>query len=246
MFATTKELAISTAFTLRHLADGSVPPIVSDLLAEGFSCQNDAIAEEQAVRLRNEVDELLERSSINVWRDDTGSDLRIYGYERVSELVGGVLDVPRITELGSQYVGRSLASYFIMANRLQYQRGNLGSGGGWHRDSAFSHQFKAIFYLSNVGVTNGPFEYVPASHLSRSKFGVRRHIGIGDARITESQISKCKLQSVAVTGSAGTGLYADTRGIHRGRPIEEGVRYALTIYFFPAEVPSQFKDLLQR
>src|SRR3546814_14658032 len=38
------------------------------------------------------------------------------------------------------YVGRSTKSWLLMANRLLPKDGNLGSGGGLHRDSPFSHQ----------------------------------------------------------------------------------------------------------
>ena len=46
-----------------------------------------------------------------------------------------------------------------MANKLIYKKGNLGSGGGWHRDTFFKKQLKFIIYLSDVGEKNGELFY---------------------------------------------------------------------------------------
>ena len=36
-----------------------------------------------------------------------------------------------------------------------------------------------------------------------------------------------------ITGKAGTLILFDASLIHRGRPLEEGCRYALTNYYYP-------------
>ena len=49
------------------------------------------------------------------------------------------------------------------ANKVKYNKNNLGSGGGWHRDD-FNFQFKAILYLNDVSMDNGPFQLIENSN----------------------------------------------------------------------------------
>ena len=49
----------------------------------------------------------------------------------------------------------------------------------------------------------------------------------------------------SVTGNAGTLVFADTKGIHRGRPVEGGVIYVLFCYFWNDKVPNHFEKLKQ-
>ena len=50
----------------------------------------------------------------------------------------------------------------ILGAHLKATKGSLGSGEGWHRDSWFG-QKKLMIYLSEVGLENGPFQYIPKS-----------------------------------------------------------------------------------
>ena len=52
----------------------------------------------------------------------------------------------------------------VLAARLDYKPNNKGSGDGWHMDSPFSNQFKAMCYLSDVRSVNGPFQILKGSH----------------------------------------------------------------------------------
>ena len=49
-----------------------------------------------------------------------------------------------------------------------------------------------------------------------------------------------------MTGQKGSILIADTKGLHRGAPIENGERYACTVYFFNKKKNMKsFSNLLQ-
>ncbi|NQV77285.1 MAG: phytanoyl-CoA dioxygenase family protein [Lutibacter sp.] len=113
-----------------------------------------------------------------------------------------------------------------------------GSGGGWHIDS-WGFQPKAMTYLTDVSPDNGPFQYIEGSQ----KFVVQLFIFINarlrkGTRIDENLVQKvlkwfpsCKL--IEFTGQKGSILLFDPRGIHRGKPILEGKRIALTNYYVP-------------
>jgi len=114
----------------------------------------------------------------------------------------------------------------LMFNELDGSTPNIGSGEGWHRDAWFS-QYKEIIFLSNVGISNGPFQFVP-----------------GSSRIIKKLISFLKGESdrlnsnidqhyETVIADNGDRVKFDATLIHRGAPINNGFRYAMTFYYYP-------------
>ncbi|WP_225425809.1 phytanoyl-CoA dioxygenase family protein [Pelagerythrobacter rhizovicinus] len=175
---------------------------------------------------RNTIDQVLDRGDNNrIWRDATGSDSRILGFEKDIPALLPYFYVESCISAIDSYLGKSTQSWLLMANRLIPRSGNKGSGGGLHRDSPFSHQVKCIWYLSDVHAANGPFEYVPGSH--RNLYSQRNKYPIGTYRF--ENVSE---ERKAITAEAGSLLVCDTRAIHGGRPIAEGSRYAVTLYTF--------------
>ena len=111
-----------------------------------------------------------------------------------------------------------------------------GSGGGWHRDDADAKQTKAILYLSDVEMENGPFQFIEGSHKPWDiyRMAFKYNFSFGQNRFTDQELEKViqdqpnRLKTF--TGKAGTLILTDTRGLHRGMPIRKGERYALTNY----------------
>ena len=91
-------------------------------------------------------------------------------------------------------------------------------------------------YLSDVKSENGPFTWITNSS--------KRHIGYPEPRTKgyntrfhdktiEKLLNKNKdCEKIEVCGSAGDIILANTTYIHRGKVIEEGIRKAMTEYFF--------------
>ena len=246
MLPLTKELFVATDYWWNKKKRRQIATALNDLVELGCVSLGTKIDTYGAELMRNRLDKHLSDPSVNVWRDQPASDERIFGFEELEVDAGELCSIRELLDIGSNYVGRRLKSWFMMANRVCYAAGNLGSGGGWHRDSAFTHQFKSICYLSDVELGNGPFEYVPYSHLTKAKLAVRDTIGLDQSRISDKDFQQSRLESRTFTGPAGTLLLADTRGIHRGRPIKGGARYAITTYFFEQDIPKQFRKLLQK
>jgi len=174
----------------------------------------------------------------DVWRDPEGSDTRILAFERHMADYLPLLRIDRRVKAIDAYLGMRTKSWFLMANRVVPSSGSRGSGGGLHRDSAFSHQVKCIWYLSDVTTASGPFRYVPGSH--RTALADRDRYPLGETRI---RIVPDPL--VEVTGKAGTLLVADTKCIHGGKPCETGARHALTLYTYRSlgKCRSVFREL---
>ncbi|MEM8918566.1 MAG: phytanoyl-CoA dioxygenase family protein [Pseudomonadota bacterium] len=185
-----------------------------------------ALGDELCSDLVSVIDETInDPNNGRIWQDELNSDVRILQFEK---------DIPdHIDQFGIEdhianidaFLGSTTRSWMLMANRLTPRPGNLGSGGGFHRDSPFSHQVKCIWYLSDVGPENGPFGYVDGT--DKNLVGQNRQFPLGQYRF--ETIDQPVTEVVA---PAGTLLVCDTRCIHGGVPIREGHRYAVTLYTF--------------
>ncbi|MEO9599260.1 phytanoyl-CoA dioxygenase family protein [Parasphingorhabdus sp.] len=188
-----------------------------------------SLSREVCDTLIQEIERVLaDRSHPRIWRDALGADCRILGFEKD---IGGLIDhfeiKRRLLAIG-EYLGTPIQSWHLMANRVVPREDNLGSGGGWHRDSPYSHEVKCIWYLNDVASENGPFQFLPDSH--RKTIAMRKEYPLGDSRF---EALMAEDMPVEVTGKAGSLLVCDTKCVHRGKPIEEGARYAVTIYTSP-------------
>ena len=136
------------------------------------------------------------------------------------------------------YLGQRVEDWMIMANRLDHVEKNEGSGGGVHRDSAFSHQIKYIWYLSDVKGESGPFSYLPNSNSYSFEYVFSNDFG-------KTRLQKNKYNLSQVLGAQGTEIICDTRAIHGGKPIEFGRRYAATLYTFTKKGHKKIRCLIQ-
>lgn len=167
----------------------------------------------------------------------TSDDLRIFGVESI---------IPAAQRLSSESLFEFFAGYvnseqskcaFTLGGWLQ--AGKYGSSGnGWHRDAFFS-QFKAMLYLTDVSEKNGPFELLPGTHRLPCVLNSTLAGGLGymQDRISDEEFVSLervlKKSRRSIVGPAGTLVLFNSSVIHRGRPIEEGERLALTNYYFP-------------
>lgn len=123
----------------------------------------------------------------------------------------------------------------------EVNKDNFGSGGGWHRDSAFTPNFKIIVYLSDTGKDNGPFQYIPGSHKIEFYKNLKAKMGFSFAktRFTDENLFglNSEFEIKEIVGKKGSVLIAITNGLHRGKPVEEGTRLALTRYNFYRRIP---------
>jgi len=196
-----------------------------DLNSKTAILATNSLSSELCADLASGIDSILSVSKpdLKVWTNVDASDQRIYGFENDIEGLELTLGLEALISEIEDYLGSRINAWTIIAGRTKFKEGNKGSGGGWHRDSPFSHQVKIIWYLNNVTAENGPFEYVPDSH---------RNLLASDYELGEMRFEQVQEDSNMVLGSAGSRLICDTRAIHRGKPLLSGVRYSLTLYTF--------------
>jgi len=189
--------------------------------------------------MKDEIDTMLMNDSVTKWYDDAKSDSRIYASHLHSKNITGFHKDDYLREIGEAYSKSTLINSHTLGAKLIPKSNNLGSGGGWHRDSVYQLQYKAIAYLTDVAEDNGPFEYILGSHHKSTIFKSIRENGFeaNHNRFTEEEIeqfmqSNSNLKEQLFTAKKGTVILVDTSGIHRGTPIKKNSRYALTNYYF--------------
>lgn len=226
--------------------------IVKALDDEGIYIEPGFLTPEQCQLYIDKIDQYIESGSSNVWRDNEDADKRIYFINTIDCDFNDFYMNPKIRKVLSHYTGTTKPSGMLLAAKIEYKDNNLGSGGGWHRDSPISHQFKAVCYLNDVDDLNGPFQYIRGSHrkLDVLTSYLKKIFQPSQYRFSDSDILnyvyKNNVNVESVTGRAGTLAYVDTKGLHRGKPLESGVRYVLFCYFWHSDIPSHFKVLMQK
>jgi hypothetical protein len=217
--------------------------MLAQVLNQGYALIPSYWSREKCKLACDKIDALIEEPSIKLWTDEHHADNRIMGVDKLAPELDLIKDPILSNQLSRLYCVDSLSG-FTMGARLSYEPGNKGSGQGWHRDMAVDYQFKAILYLSDVGQELGPFQYYRGSGnaLSILNFERRHQISIDQSRFTDSDITHLdKKDFREICAPAGTLIIANTRGIHRGKPIEQGRRYALTSYQWPLAIPKHIE-----
>lgn len=231
-----KYLVSSIYYGLRDLVNSPN----KSLGRKGYQVIENLLSDELCDKLVQDISNKIEIGEIS-WKDKESSDYRIMGYNHSDNEILNEID-KLVKRNFDQYVG-SLKNFkfFRMANIVIPKRGNLGSGGGWHRDSLNRRQLKLMIYLTDVSSSNGPFEYIEGSHglahklrfnliSSNVRFGAFEKIVHAKSRI--------------FTAPKGTGIIFDSSGVHRGNPIDSDKRVAITYYTFSNKIPSHLEKFL--
>lgn len=177
--------------------------------------------------------------------ESNNSDLRVYSVDSIEKDFSLQSETIVIDSWAKKFYRTNEIKHFQMLGYIRCLKDNLGSGGGWHRDSPFRHQFKFILYLSDVEEKNGPFQYIKGTHKERKIFKYCRKLGhsLSKFRFSDQEVEKiCKEipenEILTITGKAGTLLIADVKGLHRGKPLLDGERWATTRYYFKNKIPA--------
>lgn len=242
-----RKLSVSSRIRKRHRSE------YLGLREYGYFISPGFLSRELCNEMISDIDKCLdnENSHINIWSDEVGADQRVYFIESINNKFKSFYEEPYFREVLASYTGIQEPKGFVLAARIDAVSGNIGSGGGWHRDSPVHHQTKALCYLSDVHQNNGPFQYISKSHSKISVISayVKGIFRPGQYRFTneniQQYIDRSGQEIVEINAGAGTLVFADTKGIHRGKPITEGRRYVLFCYFWDGKIPEQFEPLKQ-
>lgn len=223
-----------------------------DFQNNGLVVWPDFLTNDECKALVHEAKKIISQNPSHVSFESNGSDQRIYGINYLSHDFNLKSKCEKLDHLARGFYRKRNIEYFQLLGFITATENNLGSGSGWHRDSPFSHQFKFIIYLNDVDLDNGPFEYIMGSHLKEAVFDYSNKLGIGLAkyRFVDADIERLLdaglYKKVSVTGRAGTVVLADTKGLHRGKPMIKGERWATTRYYYKDAIPKSMQALLPK
>lgn len=167
---------------------------------------------------------------------------------------------PTLLGIVNEYMGlfsRFVFSSLNITNPMEAGAKALGSQ-RWHRDpSSGDKRFCKIFiYLNNVDSSGGPFQYLRESHQSGRLghvFPAHHYDGFYPAEGAAEQ-SELWQNFLSCEGSAGTVIFCDTTGMHRGGYSTATPRTMSTFFYVsPGSVqkprfsyPPSFNEALQK
>jgi hypothetical protein len=214
------------------------PRLLSRLQSSGVVAVPGYWPTEKCALGRNEIDRLAVEYPGVVQRNSGDADKRMFGVESVSPQLAEFHNDPFLIAIGERLGGFALYNFATLGARIDATTENNGSGDGWHRD-AHDFQFKAILYLSDVDIENGPFEYLAGS---QKKWRAALDTAVGglpsapntryEPVLVDRLLSRYGAKPDRFVGHAGTLLLVNTSGLHRGQPLKSGSRYALTNYYY--------------
>lgn len=86
------------------------------------------------------------------------------------------------------------------------------SSSNWHRDTR-GRQLKMMIYLTDVGINDSNFSFIPGSHTS----AFRRKLDFLETRFTDDEVTKKYKKTTEWYAKAGSVMLFDTNLIHRLR-----------------------------
>ncbi len=228
----------------------AVDDLSSAIRKQGFVVVEDYYTNEKCDVIIKEIDQLHETYKKEIFVDKTSADKRMFGANLHSKAIAEFWEDPFLNKIRDYYYQTTGFVGCTLAARIDAVADNIGSGGGWHRDTVYGTQLKAILYLSDVSEEQGPFQYLSYTHDYSSKLDAIKHCGIRfdqnrlDGKIVNKLLEKEPYELVTFTAKRGTLLLVDTTGIHRGKPLSDKCRYALTNYWFVKKMPPHIEALI--
>lgn len=167
------------------------------------------------------------------WADPELSDRRVWGAELIDQRIHEFAHNLSFHNIGENYLQEPMSLRFTLANHTRFVQNNRGSGGGWHRDNNYIKSFKALVYLIDTDEHNGNFQYLKRSssyahHIFKTPFPDKYQFTHEEVL---QMVNGDESKIFNVRGKAGDVVLFDTNGVHRGKPITSGERFALTNYY---------------
>jgi len=141
---------------------------------------------------------------------------------------------PNILDVVNSYMGMYSRLFYYSVRRTKLSGSKLPSHSqNWHRATQEQKNCRVYIYLNDVDETSGPFMYVSKS-TRKKKYG---HVapqtalsrGYYSAEVVEAHIPESDRK--AIVGKAGTVIFCDSTGLHRGGYSNENVRTMSTFGF---------------
>jgi hypothetical protein len=135
----------------------------------------------------------------------------------------------RLLNIVENYIGLPIIFHGVLA-RQEIPNGQQVLTRLWHTDREDCNILRINIYVNDVGLDDGPFEYIP-----KSSTPSLRHFKKSGYQITDEALARVipPRQWKACTGSAGTVIFAATgKVLHHGKvPLSSRQRIAVSYYY---------------
>ena len=136
----------------------------------------------------------------------------------------------KVLDIVNSYMGIRSKLYYATLNLTKPSEGLVGSQ-NWHRDEGDRKILKVFIYLTDVDEDSGPFMYVKES-VKGLKYGKLYPQYAPEGNYPTGQIPDYSV----MTGKAGTVIFCDTTGLHRGgKGTKERVMFTAA-YYAPSSI----------
>jgi hypothetical protein len=200
--------------------------IVSGIKNDGYFIIKNYYSIEQCNDILNDIQNIPHHQKYKA----EGKDIRIHTFEQFSSGAKKFLNDETLLSIGNNVLGHKVDNIKkrCQLGLLKYQHGEECSGGGWHVDN-HNPQFKALLYLTNVNLNNGPFAIIspPLTSKDYNAISLEKNTRFSD-KIEEDYKNNIHY----LTGNMGDVIVVNTQNIHRGTIIKEGERISLTNYYY--------------
>lgn len=122
---------------------------------------------------------------------------------------------PEIRQVADRYLGlssrlRGCNTWLTLVSNAEARQSQT-----WHRDPEDRYVVKIFTLLSDVDEGCGPFQYAPGSHMKSGDASLKAFTKYG---LSDDEMAKLVPRDrwFLGTGQAGTIVFADTRGYHKG------------------------------
>jgi Phytanoyl-CoA dioxygenase (PhyH) len=213
-------------------------------VSQGVAVLPDYMATSDAAQLLAACEELLDEAQSGARPDETFSLypdvlLRVARADRLVPETAAFFQDPMIESLARAATAPRAISY-RRELEVRFGKEKMNQADLFHFDN-WRPIIKAFLYLTDVGEENAPFVYLPGSHNLGS--WRRRHevafdvdgpsgrFGFFFPQEIRTLTQEHGWRELVCTGSAGTLILADLRGLHRGTPLLSGRRVLLNNTF---------------
>ncbi len=146
-----------------------------------------------------------------------------------SPVVQSLVSEPLFLRVAQEYLGCEPINDLVAMwwSAPASQQPSSGAAQLYHFDMDWIKFVKFFVYLTDVNEETGPHCYVAGSHIRKPRSLLR------DGRFRDEELEShyVKDHFVELTGSKGTVFVADTRGFHKGKPVQKGNRLMFQIEF---------------
>ena len=240
----------------RHKSNLIYQKHIDEIKNNGYSLIDNFFSKDDCDEIIKDLDNFISNNQKYLSYNEDQSDVRVFGINNSEiKFIKKFNEDKIFQDIGENFIECKIRNFFTMFGKTKFKEQNPGSGGGWHRDS-IQPSYKTMIYLSDVNEKNGAFQIIKNSNNFSNIIRDHYHLNnkkLLNTRFSNNEINKLiknfKYIAQTIPGKAGTILLFDGSNLHRGQPLIEGERYALTNYYYPASKkidPEHFKPMYEK